>query len=151
MTTSIIEGASLFHVPDCDPRIVSLYSRHYSSKKNGKTTQEWLRYGIAGPGEHLILLTIDSLALFGWIKNIRDDGQTGINCFIFRNEGRLQSSTLINEACRLAWNKWPRQRLWTYVNPKEIASPNPGYCFKQAGWKICGRSKGGLHILECLP
>jgi hypothetical protein len=32
------------------------------------------------------------------------------------------------------------------------ASANPGYCFKQAGWRTCGRNKDGrLTILERLP
>jgi hypothetical protein len=49
-----------------------------------------------------------------------------------------------------AWNRWPDQRLYTYVNPVKV-SANPGYCFKQAGWRFCGKTKGGLHILEVMP
>ncbi len=138
-----------FELSQCDPRAVGLYSRHYSSAKNGKTIRDWLQYGIGGPGQHMILLTTDGLALFGWIKNLhRKDGQKGVNCFVFRNEGASLSSALIKEACELAWSRWHSERLWTYVNPSKIASPNPGYCFKKAGWRFAGLSKGGLHILE---
>jgi hypothetical protein len=136
-------------VSDHDPRAAGLYSRHYSSAKNKKTIRDWLRHGISGPGEHLVLLAPDSRALFGWIKQIRKDNQDGVNCFVFRNEGPRLSSELIIEACKDAWAKWPKERLWTYVNPTQVSSANPGYCFKRAGWRYAGQSLRGLHVLEC--
>lgn len=39
-------------------------------------------------------------------------------------------------------------RLYTYVNPKKIASSNPGYCFQMAGWRKVRTTKGGLIELE---
>lgn len=43
-------------------------------------------------------------------------------------------------------------RLFTYVEPGKIRSTNPGYCFKKAGWRACGRNKTGkLVLLERLP
>ncbi len=139
-----------YGVRDSDPRAVALYSRHYSSKKAGKEISDWLRYGFSGPGETMLLLTQDCRALFGWIKNTIDrrDHQVGVNCFVFRNEGSMLSSELIREASILALERWPGQRLWTYVNPGAIASTNPGFCFKQAGWHYIGLSGQGLHILE---
>jgi hypothetical protein len=29
-----------------------------------------------------------------------------------------------------------------------VRSTNPGFCFLVAGWRRCGRTKGGLLILE---
>lgn len=73
-------------------------------------------------------------------------------CSIFRNESEVLSSLLIEEACQLAWQRWPRQRLFTYVWDDKVKSPNPGYCFKLAGFKYCGRNKDGrLSLLERLP
>ncbi len=52
----------------------------------------------------------------------------------------------------LAWAEWGPQRLYTYVNPRRVRSSNPGYCFKQAGWRLCGVTKTRkLLILDCLP
>ena len=67
---------------------------------------------------------------------------------VFRNEGPLLSSDLIREACGIAWERWPGERLFTHVNPSKVQSTNPGYCFLRAGWRRCGKTKGGLVILE---
>lgn len=135
-----------FQVAQTDPRAVALYARHYSSR-NGAV--DWLRYGIAGPGEVMTLLTLDGRALFVWQRQYdRMDGQTGINCAVFRNEGPVLSSTLILEAERLAWQRWPGERLFTFVDAGRVASANPGYCFRCAGWTRCGVSGRGLLIFE---
>jgi hypothetical protein len=75
-----------------------------------------------------------------------------VTCAIFRNEGAGRSSDLILEAMRAAWVRWPGERLYTYVNPRRVRSANPGYCFKAAGWQLCGITKTRkLLILEALP
>lgn len=135
-------------VSDGDSRAVGLFERHYS---NTNKDTDHVRYGFSGEGESMILLTSDCRALFGWRKQkITDDGQLGVNCFIFRNESDLLSSQLILEAEKFAWHRWAGERLYTYVNGKKIKSTNPGYCFLKAGWKRCGRTKKGLIILEKL-
>ncbi len=59
------------------------------------------------------------------------------------------ASELIREADELADRRWPGERHFTYVNPRAVRSSNPGYCFKQAGWRFCGITKRRrLHILE---
>lgn len=142
-------GPAWYEVSQQDPRVVALYARHYSSKKNGKRTADWLANGIAGPGETMTLLTPCGRAMFLWRRVLlRDDEQTGIECSVFRNEGAGISSQLIDEASALAIARW-NERLFTYVDPVSVESPNPGYCFKKAGWSYCGKSKvRGLHILE---
>ena len=119
----------------------------------------------------MILLTISGDALWAW-HLVQDPetrlnrtsrykptqrpggywgGQAGVMCSIFRNEGPVRSSDLILEAEALAWRRWPGQRLFTYVWPAKVRSVNPGYCFKCAGWRQCGRNKDGrLIILEKL-
>ena len=37
--------------------------------------------------------------------------------------------------------------LITYVWDRKVASPNPGYCFKKAGWSAIGRSADGRKTL----
>ena len=140
-----------------DPRAVFLYSRHYSSRVNNKEIKDWLSYGIASPGESMVLLTSAADALFVWLQQKYHLGdQSGVYCAVFRNEGEYLSSELILEAEELAMAKWPgEQRLFTYVNPEEIESSNPGYCFKQAGWQLVRNDNGkpkktsrGLIVLE---
>jgi hypothetical protein len=109
------------------------------------------RHLFCGPGNKMVLMTDDCMALFVWRQFINKSGQRGINCAVFHNEGPILSSDLIREADDLAWGKWQDERLYTYVNSKSIRSSNPGYCFKMAGWVECGRSAGGLVILEKWP
>jgi len=99
----------------------------------------------------MVLLSQCGRALFVWLRNTveRYDGQTGVNCTVFRNEGAGLSSELIQEADELAWQRWPGLRHFTYVDDAKIRSSNPGYCFLQAGWRRAGRNMDGrLTILE---
>lgn len=142
-------GGHWLAVKDGDDRARSLYRRHYSWPRHVRSAN-YSKF--TGPGEYMLLLTADAAAVWLWrIERYRKDGQTGINCAVFRNESEVRSSDLIREAVDLAWRRWPGERLWTYVNPRKVRSTNPGACFKHAGWQRCGVSKGGLVILECLP
>jgi hypothetical protein len=95
--------------------------------------------------------------LFGWMfpdEDKRMDGQKGYNCAIFRNESARRSSDIILECEAIALERWGFNRMYTYVNPAKIASVNPGYCFKQAGWTNVRNpdgtiriSKAGQHLL----
>lgn len=136
--------------------------RHYSAKKNRHPK---VRQSV-GPDGKMLLLTGNSQALFAWRKFKDDSGQQGVNCAIFRNEGssgcknsghKHCSSNLIARADEIAWQRWPGERHYTYVDSKEIASSYPGYCFIRAGWRYVRdergkpmKTKGGLHILERL-
>ena len=102
-----------------------------------------------GPGEKLVLRTWEADAMFVWRNFVDDSGQQGINCAVFRNESQAQSSKLIQEADAIADAVWPNQRHYTYVNAQKIKSVNPGYCFKKAGWQVCGKTKiNKLIIME---
>ena len=138
---------------DGDPVGRDLYLRHYSRRQRADGRRPRL---FVGPGEKSVLVTHGGGALFVWRRFKDDSGQTGVNCAVFRREGGERASDLIREAMQVAWARWPDERLYTYVDAGKIASPNPGYCFKQAGWRFCGRTKGGhgrpvLDILECQP
>lgn len=118
-----------------DERAFALFRRHYSYQKN----ERWRATGntnVTGAGETMVLLTPCCRALFVWLRNTvpRLDGQIGINCAVFRNESPLLSSDLIRAADDLAWQRWPGERLFTYVDHDKTSSVNPGYCFKRAGW-----------------
>ena len=140
-------------VHDGDARALALLKRHYSYKRRarGRLRGNGL---FVGPGEKMVLLTLNCLAVFVWQCSTveRRDGQDGVRCSIFRNETSVRSSDLIREAMQLAWLRWPGERLFTYVADAKVRSPNPGYCFKMAGWRYCGRNADGrLSILEASP
>lgn len=123
-----------------------LFKRHYSYRKYADGRDPAL---FCGPGEKLVLITKDCDALFVWRKFKSMNGQEGINCAVFRNEGAVLSSLLIIEAEEIARKRWPGERFYTYINPIKIKSVNPGYCFLMAGWKRCGITKRHkLIILE---
>lgn len=130
---------------DGDGALLDLYERHYSARqyKDGR-----IRTLFCGPGYKIVLRTWDGLAGFVWRKFIDDSGQQGISCGFFRNESVYQSSELIRQADAIADYRWPGERHYTFVNADKIESSNPGFCYLAAGWRKCGKTKGGLVILE---
>lgn len=141
---------------DANPTARGIFVRHYSYRPyaDGRKVLKFV-----GPGEYMVLLTHDAKALFVWRKFISKDGQQGVNCAVFRNEGTELSSGLIREALRLGMARWPRQRFYTYVNPRKLSVRKrrgleycpwpPGRCFIEAGWQKCGITKvNKLVILE---
>jgi hypothetical protein len=125
-------------IKDGDLYAMELFKRHYSyyHYRDGRIHNRF-----CGPGEKIVLITKDGRALFVWRKFKPMDNQSGVNCAIFRNESDTLSSELILEAERYAWERWPGERLYTYVDAYKIKSTNPGYCFKCSGWQVCGITK----------
>lgn len=149
----ILEAAGWQVARDGDPRLLGHYDRHYSSRK-WRTPRRLLRRQrqALGPGEALVLSTPDGLAAFAWRRH--RGAEEGVECSIFRNEGPRRSSDLIREAVDLARERWPGERLYTYVDARRLpASSNPGYCFLMAGWtRLKRRTKErGLRVLELAP
>lgn len=126
-----------------DDECRKLADRHYSRRTTGARQ-------FCYSGKKLVLRDSAGLVLFVWMwpdADKRMDGQTGYNCTIFRNEGPRLSSDIILEAEDIAFERWGPARLYTYVDPRKVRSPNPGYCFKVAGWRFVRKSTKGLHLL----
>lgn len=126
-----------------DPEMAALADRHYSRRTKGARQ-------FCYAGRKLVLRDAPGDVLFVWMwpfDEMRMDNQTGYNCAIFRNESARKSSDIILEAEREAFKKWGPNRVYTYVDSRKIRSKNPGFCFKCAGWKAAGKSKGGLDLL----
>lgn len=157
ITVSLFESDNIWrYVPDGYLPAMEMFKRHYSYhqyKDNRRAdTSNRNRNLFCGPGEKHPMMTPANDALFVWRKFIDDSGQTGVNCAVFRNESSYLASWLIEQACSVAWSRWPGERLYTTVNPKKIRSTNPGYCYLMAGWRPCGYTKvKQLLILEKLP
>ena len=130
------------------PGAVRLADGHYSRRKPGSPQ-------FMPPGQTLVLLSPDELAVFGWWRPHPDSGLQAMNgldgwtCTIFRNTGPVLSSSLILAAERELLSRFDcgPDGLLTYVWDAKVASVNPGYCFKAAGWRRRGRSADGRKTL----
>lgn len=126
-----------------DPEMAALADRHYSRRTIGD--RQFLP-----PGKTICIRDSKGDIVFGWnwqLPEKRADKQMGFYCSIFRNEGPRRSSEVILECEEIAHGYWGRNRMFTYIDPEKVASKNPGYCFKCAGWSHVGYSAQGLHLL----
>lgn len=140
------ESGPWIPIRDGNPTGMSIFMRHYTARDRRKVFQ------FVGPGEKLVLITQDARALFVWRKFISDAGETGVNCAVFRNEGAGLSSDLIRAADSVAAQRWPNERLYTYVDPSRVRHKrDPGRCFLKAGYRRCGTTKSGKLVFEKLP
>ena len=138
---------------DGDANVKRIFDRHYSRRhyRDGRNPALFV-----GPGEKLVLLSVDARAIWIWRRFRSADRRFGygVNAAAFRNErcpGSPLSSTLVRAAEGLAWARWPGERLYTYVNPAAIRSRNPGACFRHAGWVVERHTRKGLVVLAQYP
>lgn len=125
-----------------DPEMSEMADRHYSRRTPGARQ-------FCYSGRKLVLRNTEGTVLWVWMfpdATLRMDNQTGYNCAIFRNESDRKSSEIILEAEGFAIAKWGPNRAYTFVDSRKIKSTNPGCCYKKAGWKFEGMTKGGKHI-----
>ena len=148
MTAADLAGSAWRLSRDGDPEVLALFRRHYTYRPRAVPPARCV-----GPGERLVLIGRTGKALFVWrLERFRQDGQDGINCAVFRNEGEGLASALILDAERWARAKWGSTRLFTFVHPQRVRSRNPGWCFACAGWRRCGRTKErSLVVMEKKP
>lgn len=143
-------GSGWMHMKDGDASCRAIFDRHYSRYFYADGRKPKL---FVGPGEKLVLMTADGMALCVWRKFISGDGQEGINCAIYRNESENRATDLLRQAMVIAWTRWPLERFYTYINPRKIkptmvrSHPVWGWCFYKCGWSFEGLTKSGLHIL----
>lgn len=126
-----------------DFEMSQLADRHYSRRTKGARQ-------FCYSGRKLVLRNCEGTVLWVWMypdPTMRMDAQTGYNCSIFRNESQRKSSEIILEAEGFAVTKWGPGRAYTFIDSSKIRSSNPGCCYKKAGWKFEGMTKGGKHIL----
>lgn len=117
-----------------DAAAAALADRHYVRRRPSPQ--------VGGLGKILVLVTPDERAL--WLSRVNRrpmlDGLEAIRCAIFRNESPALSSDLIVAAMETTEELWPDERPrdgWvTFVDRHRVRGPHPGYCFKQAGWRL---------------
>jgi len=135
-----------------------IFERHYSARESLARRKARATKLIVGPGFKLLLLSTAADALCCWRKEKhRKDGQVGVECSVFRREGGDVASGQLRAAMALAWARWPGQRLFSFVDPREVeptwrsGRPTWGHCFYLAGWRFEGLTKKRLHILAAYP
>lgn len=125
-----------------DPILINLANRHYPRKR--------IKGNVGSPCRLLCMRDPFGTVGFVWsypYDGFRADKQNGANCEMFRNEGSFKSSDLILQSEKIIKSIWNVSRFFTYVDPIEIKSANPGYCFKMAGYRFIKISGSGKHLL----
>jgi hypothetical protein len=132
-------------VKTSDWRLRALRDRHYAGGVGGAT--------VGQPGKRIAFVTFEGTA--GWVSHwpkpefIDHAFGEAFVCTLFRKECDGLASAMIESAMALTEARWgaPPEGGWlTFVDPAEVESPNPGYCFKQAGFRPCGFTKD-RHLL----
>lgn len=133
-----------------DARALPLADRHYNRQKIGSPQ-------FVPPGRCVVLLTEEADALWctSWpfAEYVKHAWAGAWVNSLFRNESTHLSSDLIREAIAVTRNKWqpPDLGIVTFVDPSQVKSVNPGYCYLRAGFRRVGATKGGLVALQMLP
>jgi len=126
----------------------ALADRHYSRRKSKIGSNQ-----VGGAGRRLVFVSPCERAL--WVTrwpyaHLSNDSLDSWRCSYFRNEGAGLSSDLIVAAMALTaeiWGDEPPDGWVTWVDPRKVASANPGYCFKRAGWWL-DREWSHPHLLR---
>lgn len=134
-----------------DPITRKIADRHYNRQKIGSAQ-------FVPPGRCLVLRTLLGDAF--WITSypfaqyVRHAWPGAWVCSAFRNESNILSSELITEAVAITRSKWdtPELGMITFINPKKVRRKRDfGRCYRKAGFKHIGETKGGLIALQLLP
>lgn len=136
----------LVPVRDGEPGLRGIVDQHYSARhyRDGRKPAR-----VVGPGEYLILTTPCRRFLIIFRVSKRPiAGQRGIYLTFCRNTSSVKTSALIRAALERAWQRWPGNDIFTFVNPRKVQSPVPGYCFRRAGFRRVGETKGGLLVFR---
>ena len=135
-----------------DPAALPLADRHYNRQKPG-TPQ------FVPPGRCVVLLakTGDALWVSSWprAEYVKHRWAGAWICSLFRNESPALSSELIREAVAITRHVWgdpPPLGMITFVDTSKVRKKRDfGRCYRRAGWRVCGRTKGGLLALRLAP
>jgi len=130
-----------------DPAARAVADRHYNRQHVGAS-------GFVPPGSCLVLKTetspvtrrpwavwVTSWPQAQWVKH-RWAG-AWINTLYRREGGPGPASELIRWAVAHSMHRWPDVPplgIVTFVDPAEVASEVPGYCYLRAGWRHVGQT-----------
>lgn len=136
-----------------DPRARELADRHYNRQSVGAAQ-------FVPPGRCLVLLTPGAEALWVTSWPVAEYVQhewagAWINSCFRREGGQLLASDLIREAVAATLARWPEPPelgMISFVDPRKVRRKrDPGRCYLRAGFKLVGKTKGGLLAFQMLP
>lgn len=134
-----------------DPVAARIADRHYNRQRVGSPQ-------FVPPGRCLVLVREDALWVTSWpfAQYTKHEWAGALVCTTFRNEGKVLSSVLIEDALA-ATSWWLASRGWeapalgmvTFVDrDKTRPKGHPGMCYRHAGFVPVGETKGGLVALQ---
>lgn len=143
-----------------DPFAAAIADRHYSRQKIGSPQ-------FVPPGRCFVLTSGTSDRGAYWVTSwpfaeyVRHAWAGAWMCSAFRNEGAGTASEMIRmavAATRAYYGEPPELGMVTFVDRQKVrpfVSPKGkvifGQTFRQAGFRECGETKGGLLALQLLP
>ncbi len=135
-----------------DTDALPLADRHYNRRKVGSPQ-------FVPPGRCIVLKTRDIKALWtsSWpfAEFVKHAWPGAWVNSLFRNEGAGLSSELIREAVaatRACWPAVPDLGMVSFVDAsKTRRKRDPGRCYRKAGFRHVGFTKGGLYAFQMLP
>lgn len=136
-----------------DPPAVALADRHYSRQKPG-TPQ------FVPPGRCVVLLSCDGQSVWvsGWpFAEYTKHAWTGAwtNPMFRREDGDVVASEMIRQAVaatRWQWGVPPDLGMVTFVDAGKVRHKrDSGRCYRRAGFREAGTTKGGLIALQLSP
>lgn len=135
-----------------DRAALPLADRHYNRRKVGSPQ-------FVPPGRCVVLLSACRRAL--WVTSwplpefVRHAWPGAWVNSLFRNEGAGLASDLIGDAVaatRAIFGPPPAAGIVTFVDARKVRHKrDPGRCYLRAGWRVVGRTRGGLIALGQSP
>lgn len=135
-----------------DPVARRIADRHYNRQSVGAAQ-------FVPPGRCVVLRTLagDAFWVTSWpfAEYVKHAWAGAWICSAFRNESPHLSSALIVDAVaatRAVFGEPPPPGFVTFVDTsKTRRKRDPGRCYRKAGWRVSGETKGGLVALQLLP
>jgi hypothetical protein len=134
-----------------DPVARKIADRHYNRQSVGASD-------FVPPGRCVVLRTAagDAFWVTSWpfAEYVQHAWAGAWLCSAFRNESEHLSSELVREAVAATRAVWepPELGMVTFIDSTKVRHKrDPGRCFRKAGFKPVGETKGGLIALQLLP
>lgn len=134
-----------------DPTGRALADRHYNRQKPGSAQ-------FVPPGRCLVLTTPDAVWVTSWpFPQFVRHAWAGawVNSLFRREGGDALASELIRQAVaatRWRWPDVPELGIVTFVDPAKVRHKrDPGRCYRHAGFRRVGATKGGLAVWQMRP
>jgi hypothetical protein len=137
-----------------DSRAAAVADRHYSRQKPGSPQ-------FVPPGRCMVLFLETTQGNAYWVTSwpfaqyVKHAWAGAWICSAFRNESHWLSSGLVRDAVaatRAFYGEAPPLGMVTFVDRSKVRRKRDfGRCFRKAGFRECGETRGGLLALQLLP